>query len=297
MQDRIRRGATILTYHRVVDSLAVYPRGHPFSGLVVGKREFADQLDFLSRNYEVIALTELVERLERLEDTRRCVVLTFDDGYLDNLTNALPLLEHFQTPATIFITSGLIDRVASLWWFELEYLLAGSDSLYTLIARYAAELKQRSPTQQTEILVALRGDQRVAFSYDQLMLTWDQVRQLASNKLITLGAHTVRHSVLSKLAQDELRSELLDGRSQLEQQIHKNITLFSYPYGSRSEAGTREYDAVTSSGYRAAVTTVEGHCVNVRPNALPRITVDCTDTLSDFAWKLSGFYASRLKVG
>ena len=296
MQRRMRGGATILTYHRVVDSLAIYPRGHPFSGLVVGKQEFAKQLEYLQQNFQVVSLRELVVRLERSEDTSLCVALTFDDGYLDNLTNALPLLELYKTPVTIFVTTGLIDRQAALWWFELEYLLAGNDALYYQIARYATELKRLDPAQQSELLEALRRHHRVAFSYDQLMLKWEQLRELARHPLVTIGAHTCSHAVLATLSQSDLATELNRGRQQLEEQINQKVTLFSYPFGSKNEASTREYDAVTHSGYRAAVTTIAGHCSNIAINSLPRITVDCTDSLIDFAWKLSGFYAARIST-
>ena len=296
LQQCTRPGATILTYHRVVDSLAIYPRGHPFSGLVVGKNEFAHQLEYLRDNYQIITLSDLADRIGRAEDTSRCVVITFDDGYLDNLTNALPLLERYQAAATIFVTTGLVNRSASLWWFELEYLLAGQDRLYAQIADYATKLKGLDLSQQSELLGQLRRNQRLGFSYDQMMLTWEQVSMLAAHPLITIGAHTVSHAVLARLSATQLESELSEGRQQLEDKIGKKVDLFSYPYGSIAEAAAREYAAVSKCGYRAAVTTIEAHCGKASLNALPRISVDCCDTLVDFAWKLSGFYAARLKA-
>lgn len=291
----MRAAATILTYHRVVAPMEGYPIHHPFSGLVVTKDQFEQQLKFLRTNYAVISLSELAIKLQHKEDTSNCVVLTFDDGYLDNLTLALPLLEKYQVPATVFITTGLIDRTASLWWFELEYLLAGNDRLYEQIGNYASILKSLNLVQQSEVLQSLRKN-RAPFSYDHLLLTWAGVQTLAQSRFIEIGVHTKTHAVLSKLEPNALEDELRQSKVILEEKLQKPLGLFSYPYGTANEAGSREYECVEKIPFKAAVTTIAGHCTNSRLAALPRIAIDCNDSIQDVAWKLSGFYCARLRA-
>jgi peptidoglycan/xylan/chitin deacetylase (PgdA/CDA1 family) len=107
----------ILLYHRVA-TLKCDPWG-----LAVTPRRFAEHLEVLREHARPIQLAELSRALDdgRLPD--RSVVVTFDDGYADNLRNAKPLLERLGVPATVFIASGFIGREREFWWDELVTLL------------------------------------------------------------------------------------------------------------------------------------------------------------------------------
>jgi peptidoglycan/xylan/chitin deacetylase (PgdA/CDA1 family) len=104
----------ILMYHRV-EELATDPQL-----LAVKPLHFAQHLAVLRRGFRVISLVELVEALGRGRFPRQAVVVTIDDGYADNLANAKPLLESFDTPATVFVTTGSIGSEREFWWDELE---------------------------------------------------------------------------------------------------------------------------------------------------------------------------------
>jgi peptidoglycan/xylan/chitin deacetylase (PgdA/CDA1 family) len=112
-----RPAALILLYHRVAE---VQP--DPWA-LCVRPQHFAEQLEVLRRHGRVLGLRQLTAALR--EDTLpdRAVVVTFDDGYADNLYQAKPLLERYDTPATIFLTADAIGRRREFWWDELERLL------------------------------------------------------------------------------------------------------------------------------------------------------------------------------
>jgi peptidoglycan/xylan/chitin deacetylase (PgdA/CDA1 family) len=120
---RPRPGPLILLYHRVAE-----PSEDPFE-LAVSPTHFAEQLDWLDRQAQPIALSQLdaVQRAGR--PPRRAVAISFDDGYLDNLTTAAPLLERHDLPATIFVTSGQLGSSREFWWDELARLLLGPLSL------------------------------------------------------------------------------------------------------------------------------------------------------------------------
>lgn len=107
----------ILLYHRVADV-----RPDPWA-LCVSPQQFGEQLDMLRQHFQPIALQQLAEGLRAGRLPRRAVAITFDDGYYDNLYNAKPLLERYDVPATIFLTTGNIGRGREFWWDELERLL------------------------------------------------------------------------------------------------------------------------------------------------------------------------------
>ncbi|MFN0178289.1 MAG: polysaccharide deacetylase family protein [Gemmatimonadales bacterium] len=115
--------AVILVYHRIaeVDS-------DPWS-LSVSPRRFAEHLEVLRRDWRPISLAALRHALARGSIPERSVVLTFDDGYADNLHLARPLLERFEIPATVFVVAGPAPRDPSFWWDELECLTLGPGPL------------------------------------------------------------------------------------------------------------------------------------------------------------------------
>lgn len=114
---RCQSHAIILMYHRVAE-LETDPQL-----LAVSPQHFAEHLHILRQKYHPISLTELVCASSNHQIPSRSVVVTFDDGYADNLYNAKALLEHDDVPATVFVTAGMIGQSQELWWDELERLL------------------------------------------------------------------------------------------------------------------------------------------------------------------------------
>lgn len=102
--------ATIVLYHRV-DT----PKNDPLL-LSVSPDNFRKQLTYLKNKYKIIHLSELVERIKNKKSLRNYLVITFDDGYLDNYQKALPILEELEVPATIFVVSGKINSKESFFW-------------------------------------------------------------------------------------------------------------------------------------------------------------------------------------
>jgi peptidoglycan/xylan/chitin deacetylase (PgdA/CDA1 family) len=109
--------ALILTYHRVTEGSS------DSWSLCVTPKHFTEQLEVLRKIAYPLELQRLREAFEKGNPIpRRSVVITFDDGYADNLHNAHPILEQYGVPATIFLVSGYIGRDGMLWWDELESL-------------------------------------------------------------------------------------------------------------------------------------------------------------------------------
>lgn len=101
---------TILLYHRIAD---VQDDPHLLS---VKPKNFKKHINYLKNNYQIISLDFLVKNLEKDKVPKKSVVITFDDGYADNYYHALPALEEFNVPATIFITSGKIADKKPFYW-------------------------------------------------------------------------------------------------------------------------------------------------------------------------------------
>jgi peptidoglycan/xylan/chitin deacetylase (PgdA/CDA1 family) len=121
-RDLVASKAIILLYHRIADA-EIDPHQ-----LCVGPRHFAEQLAVLAQRYMPLSLTQCAEAIHQGRLPRHVAVITFDDGYADNLHAAKPLLERYGFPATLFITTGQINSSREFWWDELEkiFLLPGT---------------------------------------------------------------------------------------------------------------------------------------------------------------------------
>lgn len=115
--NKLAPGGLILMYHRIVELPL-----DPFA-LAVTPQHFAEHLEVIRKYSHPISLIEMTQRLKEGQRPHRAVVVTFDDGYTDNLTNAKPLLERFDVPGTVFITSGQIGTEREFFWDELERIL------------------------------------------------------------------------------------------------------------------------------------------------------------------------------
>jgi peptidoglycan/xylan/chitin deacetylase (PgdA/CDA1 family) len=261
----------ILTYHRVAD-----PKRDLWS-LSVSPERFAAQVDALAARYDIVPLVRASEPAER----RRRVVITFDDGYADNL-GAAHLLASKGVPATFFITVGQLGR-AQFWWDELGRILFGGFDLpesvsvviagerLTLPLRPAGRQQQDRPewrawqppstplehtfTHLYNRLLPLDHDDRAraladlaaATSVpqeqrdDMRALTAAEFLELSALEGVEIGAHTVTHPQLARLPSDRQRDEIVASRLALEEMVGKRVASFAYPNGRRGV----DFDEVT----------------------------------------------------
>ncbi|HSL46403.1 MAG TPA: polysaccharide deacetylase family protein [Anaerolineales bacterium] len=121
--DRLSPHGLILMYHRVAE-----PELDPW-GLSVSPRHFAEQLEVINRYFHPLSMQELLKRLQAGRVPNRFVVVTFDDGYVDNLHAASPLLQRFHVPATVFLIAESLGAERNFWWDELEWVLLHPETL------------------------------------------------------------------------------------------------------------------------------------------------------------------------
>ncbi len=270
-----------------------------------------------ARGLEVIALDQVPERLARPRG-RKFACFTFDDGYRDNLTLALPIFRAAGMPFAVHVSPGLIDGTASVWWYQIADALARRDRLEiawrgerfgwalrssgaveTAFSALAKMLRQEPHAAREEVVAAVCGAAGLdaAALQRRLMMTWAEVRALAAEPLVTIGAHSVTHPALRLLGDDEARAEMADSRRQLEAQLGGRVRHLAFPYGGANAVGAREFRLAQECGFATATTTRGANLFPAHARyltALPRLTVSGNFPLPARARKLeSGLLAAR----
>jgi peptidoglycan/xylan/chitin deacetylase (PgdA/CDA1 family) len=247
--------------------------------------------DAQQRGYTFASLDRICDALQAGAG-RQLLALTFDDGYRDNFTLAYPILKRLGIPFAVYVTTSFPDGEAVLWWYAVERLLQEHDQIVLTDGRL---LPCRTNQEKLDAFVSLRqsimelpcdrlGDSvnamfdQTSFDWRQMcaaeVLSWDDLCELAKDPLVTIGAHTVSHPVLSALSVEQACAEMCDSRERIEAHIGVPVTHFCYPFGSRNEVGAREFELARELGFKTATTTRWG---NIFPrhrkhlHGLPRV--------------------------
>jgi peptidoglycan/xylan/chitin deacetylase (PgdA/CDA1 family) len=175
----------------------------------------------------------------------RAVLLTFDDGYRSVLANALPVLERYEMAAAVFVCSRPVERQVR-FWFDAVAKREGEE----MVAR-AKELDYASWQQVVE-----RFEMPVDSDDPHAPLTIAELQQLAAHPLVTVGAHSMSHPILSRAPIEVQREEIRGSRVALEGWIDRPVTAFAYPNGRPGLDFTVETEGVVAaSGMRVAFST------------------------------------------
>ena len=137
-------------------------------------------------------------------------------------------------------------------------------------------------------------------STKQEALTWDELKELDSHPLITIGAHTRRHPILSSISSEDANLEISQSKNILEDRLGHPIRHLAYPFGDQKSCGSREREFAKGAGFDSAVTTTSGHFQDESKNCLfglPRVVIDYFDNFEDFLWKIYGFEAYSFHKG
>ena len=300
----------ILMYHRVAT-----PRVDPW-GLAVSPHNFAAHVDVLRRRRTPLTMADFVERMTRRTLPTNAVAVTFDDGYVDNLRRARPVLSAAAVPATLFVTTGAIGRTREFWWDEIARgILAREAALECTVAiagvpcamafggasreeidgdawraweaprtaRHSTYLDVWGRLRTAPVAEREAAMQRIREALDDVPAEPDaipmntrELDQMAADGLVEIGAHTVSHPVLTLLDPAAKRSEIGDSKRICEQVAGVSVSGLAYPHGAFDEDVR---DAVRQAGFAWACTTVH-ECVRVGasdPFALPRLFVEDWD--------------------
>jgi peptidoglycan/xylan/chitin deacetylase (PgdA/CDA1 family) len=254
------------------------------------------QLRYLQRHYRIIRLkdaleefyadpVDAVEQREKARKDRRIpLVLTFDDGYIDNYKYGLPLVRRLQIPITIFLIPGYIESGECFWWFAPEelvqsatvekvtieaktYRLSLAEDRVALVdvidrlIRYTSSVAERERTLSDlqKALGATLSKRGVGTKEDgALPMHWEQIREMEASGLVSFGAHTMHHPILSCLSDPaEVRYEVAESRKVLEEKLGHPVPTFAYPIGMPSDIGDQGLQAAREAGFKWALTAFE----------------------------------------
>ncbi|MFP4063330.1 MAG: polysaccharide deacetylase family protein [Halochromatium sp.] len=265
-----RARLSILIYHRVLAQLDTLLPAEPDA------ETFRWQLRVLTSLFNVLPLSEAVERLAQGTLPARAACITFDDGYADNATVALPILKELGLSATFFIATGYLDggmmfndRVLEtlrrlpagpIEWPEvgLEHRHIEDDQdRKQLAAELIQGLKHLDPAERTARAQAIAERSPTPLPAD-LMMTSAQVKALAAAGM-TIGGHTQTHPILARTPDAQARAEIAGGRETLEALLGEPVRLFAYPNGKPGQDYDHRHVAmVRDSGFAASVSTAWG---------------------------------------
>jgi peptidoglycan/xylan/chitin deacetylase (PgdA/CDA1 family) len=223
----------------------------------------------------------------------RSVLITFDDGYRNNLTRAIPELERAGVPALFFLTTGHINQNRLLWTHELDERIgswqprrlplpqgaadvptpASADERQELAKRIRNECKRLSNTQQLDYLERLR-EQPLRIDEDRLeelyrFLTWNDVREM-NRRGFAIGSHSVNHLIQSSLNSDQLSVELRESKSHIERELSQPCRSIAYPNGGARDVSKAVLEAVAEADYQLGFMLQE----SLNPRVPRRLEID-----------------------
>ena len=272
--------------------------------------EFLDSaLTWLTRSgWEFVPLEEGLRRAADESHPKRFIVLTFDDGYRDTLTTALPILDRHGAPFTVYVPTGAVTRTLDAWWLALREVIRERQSITldamgetldcgTLTGKVKALSRVTTwlhrDLRRTHELSALFKEAGISIPAinDRYFLGEKELRRLACHPLASIQAHTTNHPALAFLDEDSVRREMSDNRAWLENLLQTSVNHFAYPYGHERACGRREADIAAAAGFSSAVTTrpapvAEGG--NATRYLLPRVWVGATTSIARLDAGVSG---------
>lgn len=285
----------VLLYHRVAPGV-----DQDVNQLATRPENFAAHLAWLADHARPVPPAEFVRRHARpaprglvLDGGKPRVLITFDDGYADNVHHALPLLVKHGFRALGFVTTGQIGSTEPFWWDALERIVfAGRPATGgwklpdgTLVPDYLdkpatysilhAALKRLADPDRRSALAELAGQGGVSprTTDDSRAMNWGELRAWAAVGML-VGAHSRSHPVLTALTTDELRAEIRSCKRDLESRLGVVTDAFAYPYGSRNAYDERCVAAVRAAGFCCAFVNRPGNARWARsPYTLPRFLV------------------------
>ena len=253
-------------YHRVAEL-----DSDPWK-MAVTPQEFEWHLKYLKENYNVVKFD-----YDWTQVTNGSVVLTFDDGYYDFYLNAYPLLQKYEIPATVFVSTANIGTKREFWWDRLERILWHSAKIPDQIkvsddyisCRTDEEIKESL----SEIRIRLKEDYTHEMRWEFLdeleqkcagtremriedrTMNEEELREISESDFVTVGAHTMTHPALALQKPDICRKEIVGSGKQLEKIINKKVDMFSYPFGNYDG---RTANMVREAGYLRSRTITPG---------------------------------------
>jgi peptidoglycan/xylan/chitin deacetylase (PgdA/CDA1 family) len=286
---RTRRRATILTYHNI-DSAA-----------------FAGHMQSLSRTYHIVSLAQAVAALQsKATLPANGLAITFDDGFAAFYSDVYPVLQHYQAPATVFLTTGYIGSHDVLWFSWIDLAIKTHADITDILPPSLRELEHwqlrralmpylKAAPDDERLRLVEQIKQRTTASPEEIarhrLLTWDQARTMQSSGLVAFGGHTRTHPILARASVAKAHDEIAGCAADLSRELGVAERHFAYPNGELTDFNQPVKEMVRQAGFTCAVTALRGTCA---PGddlyALRRVAIDGSFSVAEAATKLSGLW-------
>ena len=304
-------GAAILMYHSVVEDPNQF--SDSLGAITHSTRVFQEQMELLARNFVPVDLLRIREFLEGARELpARAVAVTFDDGYHDNHTTAMPILDKLGIPAAFYLTVDGMEKRKLPWPSRLRFSFrktrqrqftdsrGQSWDLTDAAQRESAYLKvcdqictlAGAALEEAVGRIEQHLDARLPDQAGDLMMTWEQAKDLAQRGHI-VGSHTMTHPNLAFLDTRDAHRELAESKRRMEERIGCAVEHFSYPCPALFPNWTEQtLEQSRQIGYKTAVTTSNG-LTRAKDNILALKRVPPTKTLEGLRWNLESAFARR----
>jgi len=316
-----RRRLTVLAYHRVTevatDGFDTYRRN-----VSATPEDFDVQMAMVARRFNPVSISDVLGWLDggpRLPE--RPLVVTFDDGYRDNLDRALPILERYRIPMTILLATGHIGTEMPLWWDLAAWCFAHSERTEAdlpglgkrrwsgvaererVLGEWLEALKLRSDGERAGAIAslpALLGVEPPPGAFSEVYLTWDEVRRMQARG-VAFGAHTLTHPILTRVGPERAREEIFGSKAAVEEILGTPSPAFAYPNGGRGDVDETVRGLVADAGFRLGFTLLPGPSrleeVRKDPLMVRRVYVHHRDLPARFAAGTAGWLRIREAAG
>lgn len=269
----------VLAYHRILSTDENSPYQYDEELISADSKEFKWQINFLKKHFDVINFAELSKRLaDHKKLTGRELLITFDDGFSDNYSNAFPILKAENVPATFYISTDYIGVTQTFWFNEIVHSIKTAEQLsFTLgdeqydfeptasnrekvIQLVLDKLKQVSNQKRLSTIESLYKD--LNFNTDntpasELPMTWDNVVEMSGNNM-EIGSHSVSHPILSKLDASELEHEIKHSKQHIESMTNKPCLSIAYPVGGEDAFTDNVESQSKIAGYEFGLSYISG---------------------------------------
>ena len=252
----------VLLYHRVINN--------EIDDLVdnyILTDEFYHQIKFLNLNYDILKFDD-VENYKNLNNIG--IIITFDDGYVDNYLNAYPILKSHNNSAIFFVLPNYVNNNRPIWDREIcilyKYYLENrnkpqfnnillDESLninkFFNIWQLIRFLKNKNISYIEDVIQNLKNQLEYKYSYndEDLCMKWSQLKELAKNNM-TIGSHGLNHLSLGQLSIESANTELLISKEKIEKNLNINCEYFAFPFGNKIDYNNQNLNYLTKIGYK-----------------------------------------------
>ena len=282
---------TVLLYHGVhADDLELALCNS--SGKHIQRYRFVEQMQWLSENRTLVSMSD-IDRAHRGEGAipDGAVAVNFDDGFLNNYTEAWPVLEEYEIPATIYLATGFIGTGRMVWSDRIEAAIlnttrrdihieldggARSWPLSSNQERVTAfgEIKKLCKAMADDIKEKTVADveTKTGFVPDPVhplyaFMNWSQVREMNASPFIDFGGHTIDHVSLSRVPRDEMHRQIDVSLDKISSELMSQCRHFSYPEGQSGDYNEDVIDYLKSRNISISPSAIDGR--NLFPGTDP----------------------------